>query len=358
MSRRRANKKSLRRRLSFAVLATVLFLGALEIAFRLGGWAELPAETVFDDVYSVDYRMLPGAQTPWGGVDEFLNRDGFRGRDISHQQPAGVLRILSLGDSTTYGAFVENEETYTSRLAMELQRRGVNAETINAGMPGSTLWGQVALFDRQFRDYDLDLVVLYTNYGYQRDFLELRRFMEEHRTRMALRRGLLRLHLYRFLRRWLKPPHFELRLDQYADAPFAGANADPEVRALVEQYMAQDLRHLDEQCRAKGARLLVVPLLARLPFETAVAQNMRPGDLNWRLFHRANSGAVLIGETARRLNLPTLSLEDDFLAAAYEQALFLDDCHFSPAGHALAARVLAQGICEQELLPVSCRPVE
>jgi len=358
MSSRRRRAWPLRRRLLFAALTTGLFLGALEIAARLGGWAALPAESVFDDVYAVDYRMLPNAQTPWGGVDEFLNRDGFRGRDINPSRPAGVLRILSLGDSTTYGAFVENEETYTFRLAEELRRRGVAAETINAGMPGSTLWGQVALFDKQFRDYDLDLVILYTNYGYRRDFLELRRFMENHRTRLAVRRGLSRLHLYRFLRRWLKPPHFELRLDQYADAPFAGANADREVRALVAPYMEQDLRHLDAQCRAKGARLLVVPLLAQLPFKTATAQQLRPGDLNWHLYHRANNGAVLIGETARRLGIPTLLAEDEFLAAAYRQALFLDDCHFSPAGHALMAQALARGICEQDLLPVACRPVE
>jgi lysophospholipase L1-like esterase/signal recognition particle subunit SEC65 len=61
-----------------------------------------------------------------------INDDGFRGPplDPTHAR----LRILSLGDSCTFGTFLSQDFGYPRALERELSRRGVAVEAINAGV--------------------------------------------------------------------------------------------------------------------------------------------------------------------------------------------------------------------------------
>jgi hypothetical protein len=345
----------IRRRLLFAFVAVVLVLAAAEVAIRATGLAETRGESLFSDIYDVNYAMAPHAMNPWTDVEEFLNGSGFRGHDVDPKRPPGVYRILSVGDSTTFGTNVRNEQTYTYRLGEILRDRGVPVETINAGMPGSTLWKQAIMLEKRFREYEFDLVVLYTNYGYRRDYLELRRFMEENRLRLQVRDGLARLHLYRLLRLWLRPPDFSKRAGQYDLEGFANGLADPALREEVSRYTERDLRTIKARCDALGVPLVVVPLLARGPFQDAMKQGLAPGSKGFRWLYGTDNSAAGVGRVAKRLGLITVAPEDAFLAAYVRDEMFLDPVHFSAAGHTVMAGVLADAVCRMNLLPRPCR---
>jgi len=347
----------LRKRLLFAAVVTLLCLAVVEVLLRIGGVAQTTAEQLFSDVYDVNYAMVPHAMNPWTDVEEFLNGSGFRGHDVDPKKKPGTYRILSVGDSTTFGTNVRVEQTYMYLLGDMLRGRGLPVEMINAGMPGSSLWKQAIMIEKRFRNYEFDLVVLYTNYGYRRDYLELRKFMEEHRLRMQVRDGLARLHLYKLLRLWLRPPDFARHASQYGDLEgFVNSIDDANTRKLISHYTEQDLKRIKARCDKLGVPLLVVPLLSRGVFHDAMAVKAEPGSPWWRFHYLQAQSAAHTGVVARRLGLMVVDASDEFLKAYYRREMFLDDCHFSPAGHDVLARMLAEAVCEQNLLPAPCAP--
>jgi lysophospholipase L1-like esterase len=65
-----------------------------------------------------------------------INSMGFRDREYSLNKPAGVFRVLGLGDSITFGAGVKVGDTYLKQLEKLLNHRKeeVKYEVINAGI--------------------------------------------------------------------------------------------------------------------------------------------------------------------------------------------------------------------------------
>lgn len=343
-----------RRRLIFAALASALFLTAAEIAVRIGGWAALPAEQVFTDVYDITYQLVPGALNPWTEMTEFLNAAGFRGPSFPKERRPGVLRVICLGDSTTFGTNVRYEEAYPYLVEKALQARGLAVEVMNAGMPGTTLWNQTIMYEDHLKAYRPDLLVLYSNYGYRADYLELRKTRDQRPLLEDMRRGLSRLHLYRLLRRTLRPPKFEKHLTQYADRPFI--TGEPLLGLIddVRKFTEEDLTHLNDACRETGAKFLVTPLISRYAFLEAVKRNLRPDSTKWHSLFQANNFTQTLETIAIKLGIPCLRIADAFLAASYNGSLFLDEVHFNPAGHRVMADLLVEKICRENLLPQPC----
>jgi hypothetical protein len=61
------------------------------------------------------------------------NRHGLRGKDVSLSKPKGTSRILVLGDSYTFGVYVDDEETYPAVLEQLLHQKSQKVEVLNAG---------------------------------------------------------------------------------------------------------------------------------------------------------------------------------------------------------------------------------
>ena len=66
-------------------------------------------------------------------VSVTTNSLGLRNKEISVKKPAGVIRILILGDSYTFGVYVDNNSTYPSVLERSLSGDGYKVQVINAG---------------------------------------------------------------------------------------------------------------------------------------------------------------------------------------------------------------------------------
>ena len=90
------------------------------------------------------------------------NSQGFRD-DGEHPwtKPPGVIRILGLGDSFTFGWGVALEESFLKKLEGTLEiRTGMNIETINAGTPGWNLDNYYVYYKEIGVRYAPDFIVL------------------------------------------------------------------------------------------------------------------------------------------------------------------------------------------------------
>jgi hypothetical protein len=103
----------------------------------------------FEEARYIQYRLKPGvdvrALNPFNDIEvqkgvtfRLTSNDlGFRGPAIRPKRE-GTLRVVTYGDSSTFGWGVDLEHTYQARLAERLGRRGRDAEVLNFGMPGFT----------------------------------------------------------------------------------------------------------------------------------------------------------------------------------------------------------------------------
>jgi lysophospholipase L1-like esterase len=76
------------------------------------------------------------------------NARGFRGPELAAEKAPGTLRVLMLGDSSTFGWGVESFETLPERLgkALAAALAPVHVEVVNLGVPGySSFQGRVLL---------------------------------------------------------------------------------------------------------------------------------------------------------------------------------------------------------------------
>src|SRR5437764_3966980 len=146
--------------LSFAVF---LFCAAgLEIVLRFCGYGNL-------EIYEPDpalYWKLKPNQDCYTKIDRkpvHINSLGTRGKEFQPAKPANTLRILSLGDSRTFGWGLTEEETYSGRLQRLLQEKAGSSKTIEVINAGVNAWSYpqmlVYLRDTALR-YSPDIVIL------------------------------------------------------------------------------------------------------------------------------------------------------------------------------------------------------
>jgi lysophospholipase L1-like esterase len=89
------------------------------------------------------------------------NRLGLRSnREYTRQKPPGVFRIAALGDSFTYGLWVNNQDTWPAQLETLLNREQFRCEVFNTGIVGFTLADEYQLLKEKAIHYDPDLVLV------------------------------------------------------------------------------------------------------------------------------------------------------------------------------------------------------
>jgi hypothetical protein len=89
--------------------------------------------------------------------DVTINPRGCRGLDRPQGRRGGFVRILLLGDSTSWGWGVDDEETF----AFQVERRlGPGVEVVNLAVPGYGTDQQLIQLEREGRKYQPDIVLL------------------------------------------------------------------------------------------------------------------------------------------------------------------------------------------------------
>ncbi|MGH8552151.1 MAG: SGNH/GDSL hydrolase family protein [Methylococcales bacterium] len=94
------------------------------------------------------------------GATYRINSKSCRDSEYPSTKPAGVLRILALGDSFTFGMGVEAQDTYPDQLEGILNEEGYSVEVINCAVIGYDMWQHKVALKEKSRIYHPDLVTL------------------------------------------------------------------------------------------------------------------------------------------------------------------------------------------------------
>jgi len=292
-------------RIVTAILPALGLFALAEIAVRLGEWANptlmsvpLPQERkLFRRDPDLFWSLRPGLDLRYEGARVRTNSLGLRSREIA-AKGKGEVRILSLGESSTFGVGVANDETYSAVLERLLNSASAGSETsyrvVNAGVAAYSSFQSLRYLELRAVELEPDVVLFYhelndylpsslrgsdnTELGISRTDAEL-----YHSRKNAVRRALLRHSaLFRYL---------DLCLARHRIERFQAANAavprtaiglpdfrmDPRVRRtdrdvlefarLRERTLPQrvsqaerleNLERLRRHCGARGIRLVVI----------------------------------------------------------------------------------------------------
>jgi len=369
---------------------------ALLVLFGLvlaGAIAEVVARVVFrravadlafaesDVYYYVDpagaRRHVPdsiGYERRWnddGRVEIRINSLGFRGPAIAEAKPADVFRILFLGDSITFGSRVAEEAIFVSRIGRALgAASGGRIEVANAAVGAIGLADIDAIYrDTGLRiDPDLVVLALYLNDGrptlgfpdevvYDDPFI---RWLDHNR---ILRRSYLFGLVYQAWRQHLVSR--ELLSSEAASRRFAWAEpydagewlGDPEAFAELIDLARFDwgdawnetsraeifdrVRAMRARAEAHGASFAVVAM----PLQGQVLATFEAPILD--LPQRA------LGAFCRAEGIPCLDPLPALRAAQRQrkEPFFFDQCHFTPFGNAVMARLIERFLRRQGLVP-------
>jgi lysophospholipase L1-like esterase len=159
------------KRLAFSLIPLLVLVLALEAVVRVAKLdrpaiqsTPLPEELagLMRPDRELFWSLRPDTRTTWRRTQVSVNHQGTRGADIAPKQP-GEFRILSLGESTTFGVNVSDDETYSARLEQALRQAepGRRITVINAGVSAYSSFQSVLFLEERGFAFQPDLVLFY-----------------------------------------------------------------------------------------------------------------------------------------------------------------------------------------------------
>jgi len=367
-----SNSEHRRRRRRFyqvllVLLECVLTLGAVELGLAI--FHPVPYSIESNMYFEADpytgYRLKPGGIGHYQmGISAVANSHGHRDVEIPLKKPAGVVRILVLGDSFTVGANVRQEEAYPKVLEKRLQSiYGPQIQVVNAGVGGWDPFQYAQYFEHYGQQFEPDLILVgffvgndtfsdLTSAGQlgtailghrvskaatARPFIKLQVFLYEHShlARMLLNRG------------------------PVTSSSFTRKQCDD----FTEWYLAVQTSRMPNHLRSSNTRRdkaqAPVNQIGRIRdragdfVPVAVALLPDENQVNEALQKRILAAAELSGydfkmpqsmliEMFREIGIPTIDLLPAVLAD--NRCLYMNDTHWTPEGHELAASVIFENL--------------
>lgn len=312
--------------LSFASLA--IFIGLFELTFRLLGYGNL-------EIYRPDpllYWSLKPNQDCYTKVNHLpvhINAHGTRGPEFSETKPPNTVRIVSLGDSRTFGWGLTDDETYSRILQKALSRHlGRPVEVINAGVNAWSFPQMTVYFRERALRFQPDYVILgdanfWTQFSEKNSPEFVRKFMR----RVWLKNFLRRFALYHYV--------VEVKLrDVYERYRVKFVPVDPHQDTLLKEQQQKDpaavVRNAIEELCSVAISNKVVPVLLYLPLAD---------DTNAKL---QGSLRAAKAEISQQLNVPFLDLTADVAGKGNALYLDADPVHFNAEGNQMIGQRLYQ----------------
>jgi lysophospholipase L1-like esterase len=281
----------------------------------------------------------PGAVCHIDGKTDFrFNAFGYRGPVFKKEKPSGKLRIVCMGDSGTMGWRVKDDETYCSLLpGLIMEKDGIEAETINAGVFGYTSHQGLNQLRKRILALRPDIITICYNWNDHAGAIQMfgpagTSIQKPDRDLPANKRigalvALSHLRIFQFLENAI------LKAESYSarDVEDENTQLDSKIRRVPPEHYKENLRTMIQVARANN----ITPIL--------LTQAFNPKEGPRRRVHREiqNEYNEMVIEVAKKENGlyvdPRPSLEMD-------AALFTSNTHPSVRGHKKIARLLANAI--------------
>ncbi|MCB9477455.1 MAG: SGNH/GDSL hydrolase family protein [Deltaproteobacteria bacterium] len=244
-----------------------------------------------------------------------INPDRYRGERVDFSKPKPGLRVLCLGDSSTFGLGLPVKDTYPFQLQHLLRKRAVDAQVVNLGVPGYTVvqirdWLHYWLEERGVR---ADAAVFYTGHNEWKG--SHTGYADENR-RLGRDTGAPP--------RWLS--YFRtVRMWRYKHAKWVSIRPvrQRQPRVPEQRYVAL-IENLVTDCRDRGIR----------PYWLAYRQR-DPSAMQLKYMELGR-------ETCERLDVPFLPMET--MIANEATAFGEDGTHPFPEGYRLIAEAVAEAV--------------
>jgi lysophospholipase L1-like esterase len=335
--------KTFRQNVLLIAISIILALCLAEITLRLFDLA--PSTGVFT-VTDSDFEKVPGIFTPNQQLVDMrkprlphevtINSLGYRNANFSPGKQDDEFRILMLGDSFTYGDFVDNDETLPAQLESALLTQCGGFRVINAGVGGTTIVTHTKMLQRGL-PLEPDLVILVFSENDVDDLADpLWYRVAENRRRKSRFPLSLVYPIARHSALWNLSLEFRAKLHARAktgdSAEIAGNNNYSVPTRLREEY-TKALVELHENLQSEGIPFILVVY----PLYMTVNDGDRREQIQW------------ISQTAMNNEITTISLLPPLLDSApvIDSYLLPYDGHPSARGHSLAADYLATQLQEK-----------
>jgi hypothetical protein len=338
-------------------LPTVLLLAVAELALRVvlhlvPFWGVLVArvpEAIED--WDLFWRLRPNVDAMFPtGKKLRINALGLRDDDEIGEKPAGEYRILSLGESTTYGAHVGFDETYSEVAERMLNQVATNGDgaargpgttryrVINAGVPSYSSFQSLVYLRNHGLRLRPDTVVLYhegndylpCGWGGSGGREETDPELYAQRRRLWWLRPIWSLRIVRMPAYWLFQPGVDRHEEQTVLARFGAPVAGRKPRLTPDQQR-HVLRRFRQVCDQAGVRLVLI----------------HP------TYRASEAHTCPLAQFAARERVPMLETFGLFATDGRRPApaLFIDPAHPTPEGHRRIGEALARFLRRQPWLP-------
>ncbi len=350
------------------LLADEAWVSDRQSKMRRGGGEPIAAEEVawlyhFEEARFIQYKLKPDvdveAVNPFNEIEvakqvKFRlssNRDGFRERPFSPKAP-GTIRIVTLGDSSTFGWGVNVEHTYQRLLEDRLEQHlPGRIEVLNLGIPGHNTRHGLGMLRHYALQLEPDLLIV--SYGAN----DPRRvptptdavLAADETWRGAMRFGLLRLRTYQLLRRVILTAANPLRAK-----PADGAGP-VRVRAVARDDYVENLRTMTRLAAEAGAETIFMSVCTgERQYAAAMrdlAAELNVPSLDVRSLFGERIDALIAGELHPEKVARYRALYGRAMDTRRSFFVTSDGCHPHWVGHSLIAEEMVEFVRESLGLP-------
>ena len=319
-------------KVGFSAAVFLLCIVIAEVTLHLMGYGNLEA---YDPDPRLYWRLKPNQNcfTKVNHEPVRINSLGTRGAEFQPSKPVQTYRILSLGDSRTFGWGLTEDETYSARLGHLLQEKFGTArrvEVINAGVNG---WAYDQMYV-YFRDvalgYHPDLVIVGEGNGWTQ-FSEKSspEFIKKFMWRVRLKNVLRRSAIYHYA--------VELKLKSFYERHRAKfIPVDPNQDPYFKEQQRKDPQEIfygaiEELCSTAVSNH-VQPVVLFLPVVQNLTATNRATPL--RIKHTV----------AEKLNIPLVDPTAELRKGGESLYLEGDPVHFNAEGNRILAEELFNSV--------------
>jgi lysophospholipase L1-like esterase len=311
-----------------AVMLAILLGG--EVGLRLYAYYFRHPYQVLDPRLGM-IRLVPGYQASFYGKVLRINSLGFRGNEFAPEKPNSVFRIVTLGDSVTFGLFGDGC-AYPDVLQRRFNEgRPGRVEVINAGVEGYDSQDVLRILQLKLMDYSPDLITVMVGWN---DLLKRDPGQPDASVMKArLAYALYDIYLIKF---WRSVVYRHARHALFRPSMDLPPAEEAALRTYVPLVYKENLEKIVRTAKAGGSQVVLLAL------HSLLRPDMTPDDVQklyfpyytynvkkyWLLYQQYSETVRTVG---RELGVPVV--EPATVLRGRESELYMDTVHLDCAGH-------------------------